>query len=368
MCGLAAQSAVSVESATNEFGARPRPSRPVQDEDSNKNEQNDDDSRQRDNFNLSPGMDAAVMHMEQGTLQVDDMKWGLITKSGTSTKPLYQDSKDVMKMCFERLCYNARSDTLYSKPTFSKLAVEHKTCVVALDGYFEWKSELSKGKKQPYFVYRKPGDPSSSSSDTTRPPLWMAGLWTRVTTGITDKPTLESFTILTTEACDQISWLHHRMPMCIWDKDLALRWLKHPSEAVMKEMDVAACRNATKGFAWHKVTPEMTSLKFRSANAIQEFKDPTQSVKAFFAVKKEDGSPAKVVDTPSTTPITSTTTKRAPTTMTSSSSLSYATLPKKSKTFSGGTPKKTPTKTAKVSSHKSPQKSITSFFTSKASK
>ena len=63
-----------------------------------------------------------------------------------------------MGMHFAGLMYNARTDTLFSKPTFSRLAKEGRSCVVALDGYFEWKASPlggGKGKKQPYFVHRK---------------------------------------------------------------------------------------------------------------------------------------------------------------------------------------------------------------------
>ena len=112
-----------------------------------------------DNFNISPGMECDVMMVnENGDLYVERKKWGLITKNGNIKKPLYTDRRDLIKMCFDSLCFNARSDTLYSKPTFSKLAHRGRTCIIAVDGYFEWKShpipKMNK-KKQPYFVYRK---------------------------------------------------------------------------------------------------------------------------------------------------------------------------------------------------------------------
>jgi hypothetical protein len=77
------------------------------------------------------------------------------------------------------------------------------------------------------------------------------------------------------------------MPICIWDHELALQWLEDPSPKVLKQLDDAARKNQQQtGFGWHKVKPEMTSLKYRSSDTICEYKDPTQSVKAFFAVKK----------------------------------------------------------------------------------
>jgi putative SOS response-associated peptidase YedK len=240
-----------------------------------------------DNFNLSPGMDCDVMLVdENGDFQVDRKKWGLITKSGTAKKPLYIDGSEIIKLCFESLCFNARSETLYSKPTFSKLAYRGRTCIIALDGYFEWKSypipKINK-TKQPYFVYRKQQlDRDAGKQEGKKGTLLIAGLWTRVTTGILDAPELGSFAMLTTDASEQIKWLHHRMPLCIWDIDLAKQWLTQPSEALKKKLDDAA-RCETNGFGWHKVTSEMSKLSFRSKEAITELKETTQSIRHFFA-------------------------------------------------------------------------------------
>lgn len=239
------------------------------------------------NFNLSPGMDCGVMLInEKGDFQIDRKKWGLITKNGTAKKPLYTDGSELIKLCFESLCFNARSDTLYSKPTFSKLALTGRTCVIAVDGYFEWKSnpipKMNK-RKQPYFVYNKQElDHESENQQRKKEPLLIAGIWTRVTTGISDTPGLESFAMLTTDASEEIKWLHHRMPVCIWDIDLAKQWLSHPSEALKKKIDDAA-RCKTNGFDWHKVTPEMSKLSFRSKEAIVEMKETTPSIRHFFA-------------------------------------------------------------------------------------
>jgi putative SOS response-associated peptidase YedK len=174
------------------------------------------------------------------------------------------------------LCHNARSDTLYAKRTFSRLALQGKTCIVVLDGYFEWNvTPLVKGK-QPYFVYRSPTTGSGKDylcvkGGAPKQPLFMAGLWTRVTTGHVDRPTSESFAVLTTEACSQLSWLHSRMPICIWEEDIAMQWLKNPSETLKNQLDDAA-RNKADGFAWHKVTPQMNKLQFCGKEAILQSK------------------------------------------------------------------------------------------------
>jgi len=86
---------------------------------------------------------------------------------------------------------------------------------------------------------------------------------------------------LTTEACEQIAWLHHRMPVCLWDVTLAKKWLQNPTPTVHVEIDTAAKRN-NKGFSWHMVTTEMSSVKFRAIEAIKE-KKPPKPVMAYFS-------------------------------------------------------------------------------------
>ena len=268
MCGRIAQTCSLAEAAANKFGVSPA----------------GDDSRIHcDNFNTSPGMDCSVISLNEKSreLVASKKKWGLVSKSATARKPLYTNEKEIIKICFQNLCYNARSETLYSKLTFSRLALQGKTCVVALDGYFEWKPHPYFKRKQPYFVYRKQQEKEDDKSGQ-RQPLLIAGLYTKVSTGNSNSPDLHSFTMLTTKASKQIEWLHHRMPVCIWDIDLAKRWLTQPSEALKEQIDDAARLN-NNGFAWHKVSPEVSNLKFQGEKVIKEIKETTQSVTNFFA-------------------------------------------------------------------------------------
>jgi len=273
MCGRVAQTASVVEIAARKFSAFASPRTSVCDPPGC-------------NFNLSPGMDCDVLLLgENGDLQVERKKWGLITKNGTANNPLYTDESEVIKLCFESLCFNARSETLYSKPTFSNLAHRGRTCIIAIDGYFEWRShpipKMNK-TKQPYFVYRKHQSVNHAAEKQEKEPLLIAGIWTNVSTGIKDNPELGSFAMLTIDASEQIKWLHRRMPLCIWNIDLAKEWLTQPSEALKKMVDDTT-RSNTNNFGWHKVTPKMSKLSFRSKEAIMEIKGRTQSIKYFFS-------------------------------------------------------------------------------------
>ncbi|QNV36814.1 SOS response-associated peptidase [Rothia terrae] len=62
---------------------------------------------------------------------------------------------------FSSRAFNARSETVFSKPTFRKAAVSGH-CAVPVSGYFEWKTETTdsgKTKKTPFFIHRADADP-----------------------------------------------------------------------------------------------------------------------------------------------------------------------------------------------------------------
>lgn len=237
----------------------------------------------RDNFNMSPGHDAVVFTMnQQEELQMDRKIWGLVTKAGTSKSPVPRGPSKH----FANMMFNARSDTLFSKPTFSRLLNEGKTCLVAFDGFFEWKADAlggGKGKKQPYFVFPKNSDDTNGEL-SNRPYLLLAGLWTSVNTGYSSpEPTaLDTFTLLTTEVCDPLKWLHSRMPVCVWDEDLAMKWLKQPTQKCLDQLDRASNKTQKDFLQWHAVSTQMSSTKYRSPDAIKAISKP-KSVKSFFA-------------------------------------------------------------------------------------
>lgn len=62
---------------------------------------------------------------------------------------------------FASRAFNARSETIFTKPTFREAAVAGH-CAVPVSGYYEWKTETTaagKTAKTPYFVHRADGRP-----------------------------------------------------------------------------------------------------------------------------------------------------------------------------------------------------------------
>jgi hypothetical protein len=143
--------------------------------------------------------------------------------------------------------------------------------------------------KQPYFVYRSTACKDGPHGSTPRPYLLLAGLWTSVSTGWPDQPKLDTFTILTTEVCPPLRWLHTRMPVVVWDERLAMAWLERPTPMLHRQLDEAAQTTAATWLHWHAVTPGMSSMKFRTAGAVQAL-PKLKTVKSFFAAAAAAGS------------------------------------------------------------------------------
>ena len=105
---------------------------------------------------------------------------------------------------------NARGETVDTKPSF-RSALKHRRCLILSDGYFEWQQGAAQGKKQPYYIQLRDGAPFA-----------FAGLWETWQQG--DGSTLESCTIITTEANELTQPYHPRMPVILAPPDYAA-WL-----------------------------------------------------------------------------------------------------------------------------------------------
>lgn len=103
---------------------------------------------------------------------------------------------------------NARAETVAEKPAF-RSAFRRSRCLIPADGFFEWKTE--NGEKQPYRI--------EMADDSL---MAFAGLTERWRSP--DGESIESCTIVTTEACTSLAPVHHRMPV-ILDQDSFDIWL-----------------------------------------------------------------------------------------------------------------------------------------------
>lgn len=253
MCGRAVQRSSSVSFAASLFGATST----VNNDKSllSSTQQNIKNSFQHQS-NLSPGQMFAVFQKIENNgsgcqIQSCEKVWGLVTQRGTSKMPL----RTGPSKHFSSLMFNARSETACEKVSFRNLVRTGKSCVLAVEGFFEWKN--INGVKQPYFVHRSDGKP-----------LLVAGLYTAVPTGHKDDPILHTFTVLTTAACPKLTWLHHRMPVLLWDgvdsEDgaLARSWLDSPLPEKLLQISSHSSSLKPRELTWYPVTRKMSNPRY----------------------------------------------------------------------------------------------------------
>ena len=109
----------------------------------------------------------------------------------------------------QSLLINARSETIAEKPSF-RGAFRHHRALMPADGFYEWQA-VGKGPKQPFYIRRKDGKPFA-----------MAAIWdTWMHAGGSE---LDSCAIVTTQANETLTPVHHRMPVILDEKDWDL-WL-----------------------------------------------------------------------------------------------------------------------------------------------
>src|SRR5688500_1069926 len=138
-------------------------------------------------LNIAPTqMVAAVRRLPgQGSPELVFLKWGLI--------PPWADDPAIGNRMI-----NARCETLAEKRAFSP-ALKERRCLLPADGFYEW---LAQGKKkQPYHFTLKDGEPFA-----------IAGLWQHWRRG---EQTIDSCTVITTEANELVRPMHDRMPVIL---------------------------------------------------------------------------------------------------------------------------------------------------------
>ena len=147
-------------------------------------------------YNIAPTQQVPLIRIAGSDARIDAARWGLLPtwKKDETGAPLF----------------NARGETVAEKPSF-RSAFKARRGLMVLGGYYEWRQ--TENGKQPYFVRLEDGM------------LFAAALWE---TGLDRLST----TMVTTEAAENMAWLHHRLPLFL-RRDEVRQWVEGtPEEAL----------------------------------------------------------------------------------------------------------------------------------------
>lgn len=147
-------------------------------------------------YNIAPTQQVPLIRIDGSTARLDAARWGLLPswKKDETGPPLF----------------NARGETVAEKPSF-RSAFKARRGLMVLDGYYEWRQD--EGGKQPFFVRPERGLLYAAA-------LWDSGL-DRLST-----------TMVTTDATENMAWLHHRLPLFLAPGEVE-QWVSgSPAEAL----------------------------------------------------------------------------------------------------------------------------------------
>ncbi|MEM7437956.1 MAG: SOS response-associated peptidase [Pseudomonadota bacterium] len=176
-------------------------------------------------YNICPTTDIAVCALYEGERHLVPMRWGFLPR-------WYKSMTD------GPLLINARSETIAEKPAFRD-AARQRRCIIPASGFYEWYRE---GKvKEPWWIY-----PSDAGL------MAFAGVW-QVWNG-PDGARSVSCAIVTTQAGEGLSAIHHREPVTLAPKDFGL-WLGEEGKGASGLMQAADPTY----FAKHRVAASVNS-------------------------------------------------------------------------------------------------------------
>jgi len=155
-------------------------------------------------YNVAPTTRILAVAVDrEGRRRLGRFQWGLVPSWA-------KDSSGSARLV------NARSETVFDKPSFRHL-VPSRRCIVPMDGFYEWRTVYeaprpAKAPKEPVYITRRDGRP-----------LAVAGLWSSWRAD-GDAPWLHTCCVLTTDANAAIDPIHDRMPVILEEEDWST-WL-----------------------------------------------------------------------------------------------------------------------------------------------
>jgi putative SOS response-associated peptidase YedK len=200
-------------------------------------------------YNIAPTQDIAVVRpttdaRKSGASdrELVMLRWGLV--------PFW--AKDVS---IGARMINARAESVRTKPAFRE-AFRRRRCLIAADGFYEWRPAVPEhtdpesgagrktGRKQPYYIIRPGGEPFA-----------LAGLWEEWAPPGGQR--LDTCTIVTTAAAENIAWIHDRMPVMLEPAEFAI-WLDTAAPADVAE---ALLRPYDGALTAYPVSPRVGSVR-----------------------------------------------------------------------------------------------------------
>jgi putative SOS response-associated peptidase YedK len=201
------------------------------------------------NWNIAPTNEIYIVkESAEEPRHLETASWGLIA-------PWQKNSIDAR--AGQSHAINARSESIHEKPTFRD-AFRASRCLIPATGYYEWATSLGKfPPKQPFYI-----------TSETGAPLSIAGI---CSTWRSEKGELiQSASIITREAVDELATIHSRMPVFIW-RDRWDEWLNPQNREIEKLQALMVSNNPAGGLVTRPVAPRVNLVANNGPELLDSF-------------------------------------------------------------------------------------------------
>jgi len=188
-------------------------------------------------YNLAPSKQTALLHLNDGILFADQVRWGW--------RPFWATDRGAP--------INARVEKVANGKFFR--TVWPNRAVVPVDNWFEWVDEGGP-KKQPYLIRRRDGAP-----------VLCAAIGQYRSAGTAPLET-DGFVIITADSAGGMVDIHDRRPVALSPK-LAREWVDPATPKERAEQMVLLQGEPTEVFEWFKVGIEVGNVRNQGPKLIE---------------------------------------------------------------------------------------------------
>ncbi len=191
------------------------------------------------NYNVCPTNQVHVVRAGDSGRRLDALRWGFL--------PHWYKAENAGP-----LLINARAETLAEKPAFRD-ACRSRRCLIVATGFYEW-TKSQQGTRLPWYIHRKDGAP-----------IAFAGVWQDWGP---EEARQSTCAIVTTQANQNLSAIHHRMPLILEPDDWSL-WLGEAGKGAARLMQPGA----EEILEFHRVDPAVNSNRASGPDLIEVIED-----------------------------------------------------------------------------------------------
>jgi putative SOS response-associated peptidase YedK len=190
-------------------------------------------------YNIAPSQTVPIIRRAiDGEFETVYTRWGLLPFWAKDPKLKYST-------------INARAETVDSAPAFRE-AFKSRRCLVPATGWYEWQTLPGAQNKQPWRIHMRHNQP-----------VVFAGLWERWKGG---GQTIESNTIIVTDAAQRLRETHDRMPV-ILNAEAARRWMSIDAQDAA-ELKALLRPYLPPDLEWYKVSTRVNNARTESPDLI----------------------------------------------------------------------------------------------------